>query len=113
MTKNKGLRRILAALLSGAMLAGLYPAGASAKEPRIIEPKQAIQAGTAPGLKDRSANRRDARKAGDLPAAKPQYNSTDMVRVSVILDGASTLDKGYGAEDLTGNSAAIRWGSSV
>ena len=86
MTKNKGLRRILAALLGGAMLAGLYPAGASAKEPRIIEPKQAIQAETAPGLKDRAANRRDARKAGDLPAAKPQYNSTDMVRVSVILD---------------------------
>ena len=109
MTKNKGLRRILAALLSGAMLAGLYPAGASAKEPRIIEPKQAIQAGTALDLKDRSANRRDARKAGDLPAAKPAYNNSDVVRVSVILDGASTLDKGYDAEDLTGNSAAVRY----
>ncbi len=43
----------------------------------------------------------------------PEYDSTDVVRVSIILDGKSTIEQGYATKDIANNAAAMKYSAKL
>ena len=106
MTKKMLSRRIPAVLLSALMVVGSLPmrvlaAGDdSGAKPAITWEK--VENTQEPG-------KTHLRNPAELPAEKPLYQDSDIVRVSVVLKDKSTLEKGFSAVDIAENRQAMKY----
>lgn len=94
---KKKLKQLLALVLTLAVVMGFaLPAAAADPGPRVTIEKVSNDAVTAEPEMHTAETKEDT----------PQYADTDMVRVSITLAGASTIDAGYATRSIANNAAA-------
>lgn len=94
---KKKLKQLLALVLTLAVVMGFaLPAAAADPGPRVTIEKVSNDAVTAEPEMHTAETKEDT----------PQYADTDMVRVSITLAGASTVDAGYATRSIANNAAA-------
>lgn len=94
---KKKLKQLLALVLTLALVMGFaLPAAAADPGPRVTIEKVSNDAVTAEPEMHTAETKEDT----------PQYADTDMVRVSITLAGASTIDAGYATRSIANNAAA-------
>ena len=94
---KKKLKQLLALVLTLAVVMGFaLPAAAADPSPRVTIEKVSNDAVTAEPEMHTAETKEDT----------PQYADTDMVRVSITLAGASTIDAGYATRSIANNAAA-------
>ena len=105
--KNAPLyRRILSVVLVIAMIASFAVPVASATtatqkvKDKLVLTLEPIDPGTL-------ASQKDNRQSGNTAVAVGEHALTDVVRVSIILDKASTIEAGYSIDGIATNAAAI------
>ena len=107
--KNAPLyRRILSVVLVIAMLASFAIPVASAEQAeqkatnKVALELEPIDPGTL-------ASQKDNRQSGNTAVAVDEHALTDVVRVSIVLDKASTIEAGYSLDNIGTNAAAISY----
>lgn len=107
--KNAPLyRRILSVVLVIAMLASFAIPLASAEQAeqkatnKVALELEPIDPGTL-------ASQKDNRQSGNTAVAVDEHALTDVVRVSIVLDKASTIEAGYSLDNIGTNAAAISY----
>ena len=94
---KKKLKQLLALVLTLAVVMGFaLPTAAADPGPRVTIEKVSNDAVTAEPEMHTAETKEDT----------PQYADTDMVRVSITLAGASTVDAGYATRSIANNAAA-------
>lgn len=94
---KKKLKQLLALVLTLAVVMGFaLPAAAADPGPKVTIEKVSNDAVTAEPEMHTAETKEDT----------PQYADTDMVRVSITLAGASTVDAGYATRSIANNAAA-------
>ena len=94
---KKKLKQLLALVLTLAVVMGFaLPTAAADPGPRVTIEKVSNDAVTAEPEMHTAETKEDT----------PQYADTDMVRVSITLAGASTIDAGYATRSIANNAAA-------
>ena len=104
MGNGKMLRRIFALMLTVVMLLGCaIPAGASfsddASTGTTFEKVSNDAVSVAPSLREAQEEQED----------EPLYADTDNVRVSIVMEEKSTIEKGFSTKEIAGNSAAMNY----
>ena len=111
--KNTSLfRRILSVALVVAMVCSLLVPSISAETPKAVTAETAATATTEelelipmdPGALE--SHKLAEGEANDNSATKAGFESADVVRVSIVLDKASTLSAGFSTKGIAGNAAA-------
>lgn len=106
MKRSSFASKFLAVLLTAVLLLGLMaPAGAAdkASDPVRLSFEQVDNSEVTAGLQSAEA---------ELPE-QPMYADTDQVRVSILLEGRSTLEAGYSTSSIAGNAAALGYRNSL
>ncbi|MFR8334449.1 MAG: hypothetical protein ACLU9S_20585 [Oscillospiraceae bacterium] len=100
--KKHQFMRMLSLMLAAILCLGVVaPAGASA--PTGGTQLEFTQ------VDNRVVSARIAQNAFSQPEEEPSYLPTDLVRVSILLDGKSTLEAGYPTGDVAENAAAMSY----
>ena len=108
MKRKNMTRRVLSMLLVLMMFVSLtVPALAEGEEEEAAKfTWEKVDNGSAPGLKP-------AHKAAEPTEEPPLYADTDTVRVSIVLDKASTLEKGFATRGIADNASAMSYRDSL
>ncbi len=101
--KNKILQKMLALVLVLCMVAAwAMPAGAATVNGRLTQVSS-----------DRISADLFGKDAVDFPDSEPAYADTDIVRVSIVVDGAGALDAGYSPVDIAENANAMKYRANL
>ena len=94
MKQTNRIKRLFSLILTAAMLLGLMlPAHAATPETSALRFRQVDNSAVSAELRQDTADEiQDA----------PDYASTDLVRVSIVLDQKSTLEAGFSTADIAG-----------
>ena len=96
----KNMKKVLAVLLTLVMVFSLVLPAAAANKPEEVGFEQI----------DNSAVKTDlSGRVVEGTAEAPQYSSSDIVRVSIVLEGASTIDAGYSTSGIADNAEAMAY----
>lgn len=101
MKQTNRIKRLFSLILTAAMLLGLMlPAHAATPETSALRFRQVDNSAVSAELRQDTADEiQDA----------PDYASTDLVRVSIVLDQKSTLEAGFSTADIAGNASAMSY----
>ena len=101
MKQTNRIKRLFPLILTAAMLLGLMlPAHAATPETSALRFRQVDNSAVSAELRQDTADEiQDA----------PDYASTDLVRVSIVLDQKSTLEAGFSTADIAGNASAMSY----
>ena len=109
--KNTSMfRRVLSVVLSVAMLFSLLVPAVSAEQSKAQTVEELTLEPMDPGALD---SHKLGETKSDESIAKEDHALTDVVRVSIVLEKASTLDAGFKAENIANNAAAKAYRQSL
>ena len=106
MTKNRLPRRLLAAILTVAMLAGLFPVSVFAAG----KSGGGITVEKIDGM-PRLMPLKSTENEKFIPTS--EFADNDLVRVSIILNDASTIEAGYEAKNIAENKSAMKYRAAL
>ena len=96
----KNMKKVLAVLLTLVMVFSLVLPAAAANKPEEVGFEQI----------DNSAVKTDlSGRVVEGTAEAPQYSSSEIVRVSIVLEGASTIEAGYSTSGIAENAEAMAY----
>ena len=96
----KNMKKVLAVLLTLVMVFSLVLPAAAANKPEEVGFEQIDNSTVKTDLSGRVV---------EGTAEAPQYSSSDIVRVSIVLEGASTIDAGYSTSGIADNTEAMAY----
>ena len=73
----------------------------------MAAPTAAAESGIRVEKVDNSAVSAGLSQPEQFPEAQPHYSDTDIVRVSIVLEGKSTVEAGFCTAGIAGNAAAM------
>ena len=108
--KNAPLyRRVLSVVLTLAMIASLLVPWASAETVKAGDAKEVVELALTPIDPGTLESRKISFVSEDTLVNKEEHALTDVVRVSIVLDKASTLDAGFKADNIVKNASAMAY----
>ena len=101
-------KRLTALLLALVLCLGLaVPAGAASTTSNGVKIEKVDNSAVSVSLTD------DSQQTALTEEETPLYQDTDMVRVSIVLKGKSTLEKGFSTQHIAANSQAMAYRSGL
>lgn len=100
----KNMKKVLSLVLALVMVLGLVLPASAANTSEKVEFVEIDNDVVDPDLSKRVVEGKDA---------EPAYSSSDIVRVSIVLEGASTIDAGYSTNGIADNAGAMAYRESL
>lgn len=100
----KNMKKVLSLVLALVMVFSIVLPASAANTTEAVEFVEIDNDTVKPDLSDRVV---------ESEADEPQYSSSDIVRVSIVLEGASTIDAGYSTSGIADNAQAMAYRESL
>ncbi|MGN0980030.1 MAG: S8 family serine peptidase [Candidatus Avoscillospira sp.] len=104
-------KRLLSLLLALVLCVGLVAPAAAAESEENAQPQVSFE--KVDNSEVTAELVKTQRQTQDFVQDEPEYRDTDVVRVSIVLYGKSTLECGYSTEDIASNAQAMSYRSAL